>query len=487
MNDSGLDDTVGMLLAGRYLIEDVIGRGGMSTVYRATDQSLGRTVAIKLFRTDLADSGDSRRQQAEIRLLAALSHPALVTLFDAVSEHGDHRGAFLVMEFVEGTDLHGVLSNGPIDPAMVATMLGDVADALSHVHDSDVIHRDIKPSNILVPPVTSTGPRARLADFGIARLIDAGTLTAVGSVLGTANYLSPEQALGRTLSPASDVYSLGLVTIEALTGTKSFPGPGIESVAARLNRDPEVPTGFGPDWHDLLVRMTQRDPAERPSAHNVAVALRGLAIAPAPDRADTVAFTLDLPTERVEVVETTHRVAVSDEPTQLDAAGADVPTQLVTTSDTTERVSVADQRTRRVDVADVPTELVATPALAEPTVATPTVAAATLADPDVALDRTLVMPMAAAQREAAAPTELLSAPEPAVASAAPRTRPARRPFPRRLATVAAILVVIGVTLAVILPRFISSASAPAESSIEYPAVDGDLGTHLEQLQDSVAP
>lgn len=449
MNDSGLDDTVGTILAGRYLIEDVIGRGGMSTVYRATDQFLGRTVAIKLFRTDLADSGDSRRQQAEIRLLAALSHPALVTLFDAVSEHDDRRGAFLVMEYVEGTDLHGVLSSGPIDPAIVATMLADVADALSHVHDSDVIHRDIKPSNILVPPPTSTGPRARLADFGIARLIDAGTLTAVGSVLGTANYLSPEQALGRTLSPASDVYSLGLVTIEALTGAKSFPGPGIESVSARLNRDPEVPSRFGPGWHDLLVRMTQRDPAERPSAREVAVELRDLAVAPPADRAETIAFTLDQATQLVEV----H----ADEPTRLVTAAADEPTELVGT-------------------AGQPTQLVAAP---------------TVADPDVALDRTLVMPMATPTRTepaaTAAPTELLSAPEPAVASALPRASRARRPFPRRLATVAAILVIVGVTLAVILPRFLSTPTPAAESSIEYPAVDGDLGTHLEQLQESVAP
>ena len=450
MNDSGLDDTVGTLLADRYLVERVVGRGGMSTVYRAVDQSLGRTVAIKLFRTDLADSGDSRRQQAEIRLLASLSHPALVTLFDAVSDYRDHHGAFLVMEYVEGTDLHGMLAAGPIATAVVADLLADVADALSHVHDSDVIHRDIKPSNILVPTATTTGPKARLADFGIARLIDAGTLTTVGSVLGTANYLSPEQALGRTLSPASDVYSLGLVIVEALTGKKSFPGPGIESVSARLNRDPEIPSGFGPGWHDLLVRMTQREPAERPSAHEVAVALRELAIAPAPDRPETVAFTLDLATEPVDV-------------------SAEQPTQLI----------------------DVETT----------------------SHPGVALDHTLVLPQAEPTRiepvataaatellaphepaATAAPTELLSAHEPAASSARPpsaRPTSARPPSTGRrrrvLVTGAAILVIVGVTLAVVVPRITETAAAPEETSIEYPAVEGDLGTHLGQLQDSVTP
>jgi serine/threonine protein kinase len=115
------------------------------------------------------------------------------------------------------------------------------------------VHRDVKPGNILLPEAEgeATGPRAMLADFGIARIVDGTRITATGSVLGTANYLSPEQAAGTALSGASDVYSLGLVLIECLTGEKSFPGSALESVAARLSSDPPIPTGFGPEWESL--------------------------------------------------------------------------------------------------------------------------------------------------------------------------------------------------------------------------------------------
>jgi serine/threonine protein kinase len=275
---------VGALLADRYRLEELIGRGGMATVYRATDEALGRTVAIKVFRDDLADGDDVRRQRDEIRLIARLDHFALVTLFDAVADDGagEHGQAFIVMQYVAGRDLRDRLGRGPLPPRTAALVGADVAEALAYVHARGVVHRDVKPGNILLPEAEgeATGPRAMLADFGIARIVDGTRITATGSVLGTANYLSPEQAAGTALSGASDVYSLGLVLIECLTGEKSFPGSALESVAARLSSDPPSPTGFGPEWESLLRSMTAREPAERVDALTAAARLREIAVGP---------------------------------------------------------------------------------------------------------------------------------------------------------------------------------------------------------------
>ena len=280
---------IGSVLADRYRIDEVIGRGGMSTVYRATDEALGRTVALKVFRADLADADDVRRQQDEIRLIAGLNHVALVTLFDAVStdssgddSSGSRDRTFIVMQYVDGRDLRDRLSAGPIDATTVAMLGADLAEALAYVHGRGVVHRDVKPGNILLPNHgnSTTGPQAMLADFGIARIVDGTRHTATGSVLGTASYLSPEQAVGSAMSSATDVYSLGLVLIECLTGERCFPGSGLESVSARLSRDPEVPDRFGFAWEELLRAMTAREPAARIDAAGTAAALRRIALAP---------------------------------------------------------------------------------------------------------------------------------------------------------------------------------------------------------------
>jgi len=268
-------DVVGTVLADRFKISAVLGRGGMATVYLAEDEALGRTVAVKLFHGDLADGENLQRQQDEVQLLATLNHPGLVTLFDAATDAAGQ--SFLVMELVQGTDLHSRLRDGPLPSVEVANIGHALAEALVYVHAQGIIHRDIKPGNILLPSdAAHPGQHAKLADFGIARIIDGARLTATGKVLGTASYFSPEQALGEPLTAASDVYSLGLVLLECLTGERAFSGTAVEAMTARLARDPDVPAELGDSWAGLLRGMTQRTPEARPTARDVSGALARL-------------------------------------------------------------------------------------------------------------------------------------------------------------------------------------------------------------------
>jgi hypothetical protein len=179
------------------------------------------------------------------------------------------------MELVDGPDLREWVSAGPTSAAETAMLGAAVADALAHVHENGIIHRDIKPANIIIPGGNAAGPK--LADFGIARLIEGSRLTATGATVGTATYLSPEQATGSPLTPASDIYSLGLVLIECLKGEPEYPGMPVESAVARLHRPPEIPSWISSDYAELLAAMTDVNPAQRPSAKYVASALSALA------------------------------------------------------------------------------------------------------------------------------------------------------------------------------------------------------------------
>ena len=282
------------LLDGRYRLGDLLGSGAMATVHAARDEVLDRDVAVKLFRPNATDPLHADRQLSEIRVLARLSHPNLVTLFDAVPPSATRTGAYLVMERVGGPSLAEVLGEGPLPDRHVAILGADVAHGLAAAHEAGVIHRDVKPANILL----ARGGRAKLADFGIASLMGTAGVTAVGEVIGTPAYLSPEQVRSQQITGSSDVYSLGLVLIECLTGVRCYEGSGIDAALARLAARPVVPTRFPAGWAPLLAAMTANNPADRPTAAAVAERLTRLsALVPLPpdDGPATQPLTLVMP------------------------------------------------------------------------------------------------------------------------------------------------------------------------------------------------
>ena len=254
------------ILAGRYRLEDVIGRGGMSTVYRATDDVLGRTVAVKVLLPVLAEQDPTyvTRFEREARAAAALASAAVVTVYDTgVDEDG---GPYIVMEYVRGQSLAEILSDGrPLEVAEAKRIAERVADALRAAHAAGVLHRDIKPANVMV----ADDGTVKVLDFGIARTLDGVTLTQTASVLGTAAYMAPERALGQPGDARADIYSLGCLLYAMLTGRPPFAG---EAAAALLhqqvNREPAPPSGLRsgiPSALDaLVVAMLAKAPEARP-------------------------------------------------------------------------------------------------------------------------------------------------------------------------------------------------------------------------------
>ncbi len=268
------------VLGGRYRLEAPIGQGGTATVYRAHDESLGRTVAVKLYKAGIGDAG---RQEGELTVLASLDHHSLVGLIDAgVDQDAYGRlSRYLVMALVTGSDLRTRLTEGRIAARHVAEIGYDMAEALHYIHARNVIHRDLKPSNILLVDYGPDAPRARakLTDFGIALAEDIERMTVEGATTGTAAYLSPEQAAGAPVGPPTDIYSLGLVLLECFTRAVEFPGKVVESAMARLNRDPVIPEYLPEHWRGLLSAMLSRDPAARPAGAELVSLLRQVAIA----------------------------------------------------------------------------------------------------------------------------------------------------------------------------------------------------------------
>ncbi|MDY7529344.1 MULTISPECIES: protein kinase domain-containing protein [unclassified Cryobacterium] len=265
------------LLGRRYQLKELIGRGGMASVYRAADNRLGRDVAIKVFTTVAIEQDDIQRQQAEINVLASLSHHSLVTLFDVGVHRAtpDRRQIFLVMELIDGVDLRERLLEGPLSVRNISQVGYDLAEGLEYIHGRGIVHRDIKPANILLAQYSSRfRARAKLTDFGIALSPASERLTNGGMTSGTAAYLSPEQARGEEVGPPSDIYALGLVLLECFTRELAFPGQPVPAAVARLLRDPVIPASISPAWRDLLSTMLARDPADRPDIGEVVLALR---------------------------------------------------------------------------------------------------------------------------------------------------------------------------------------------------------------------
>lgn len=258
------------VLGDRYDVGDLIARGGMSEVRRGHDRRLDRAVAIKLLDPHAPDEAARTRFLAEAHVVARLSHPHLVTVLDAGIT--DDR-PWLIMELVPGENLADALRRGPLDLERTRHIGTGLARALAAVHAAGVAHRDIKPANVLLG---AAGDRVRLTDFGVARLLDGSAdITRTHQTVGTAPYLAPEQLRGERVTGAADVFALGLVLLECLTGKRTYPGSGTEAMLARLQIAPEVPADLPPSLAALLVDMTDLEHARRPTAAEVARRLDG--------------------------------------------------------------------------------------------------------------------------------------------------------------------------------------------------------------------
>jgi eukaryotic-like serine/threonine-protein kinase len=273
--------SVGSLLADRYEITAPIAVGGMGEVWRARDRVLDRTVAAKVLRSEyMSDPSFLARFRNEARHTAALTHPNIASVYDygeTMDDSGTQQLAFLVMEFVEGHPLVTILHDEHRLPAdWTLHVLGQSADGLSAAHRAGVVHRDIKPGNLIVRP----DGVVKLTDFGIAQARDAAPLTRTGMVVGTAQYLSPEQAQGLEVTAASDVYSLGVVAYECLSGERPFDGASQVAIAlAHINRQPPpLPADVPPAVRLLVERALAKDPADRfPDGGAFAEAIRRVA------------------------------------------------------------------------------------------------------------------------------------------------------------------------------------------------------------------
>ncbi|MCR2783042.1 MULTISPECIES: serine/threonine-protein kinase [unclassified Microbacterium] len=254
--------TQGVTFGGRYELDSRIAIGGMGEVWEATDHVIGRTVAIKILKDEyMGDPGFLERFRAEARHAALVNHEGIASVFDYGEENGS---AFLVMELVPGEALSTILEReGSLSTDKTLDIVAQTSLALQAAHAAGLVHRDIKPGNLLITP----DGRVKITDFGIARIADQVPLTATGQVMGTVQYLSPEQASGHSATPATDVYSLGIVAYECLAGKRPFTGESQVAIAmAQINEQPPpLPPTVEVPVRNLVLAMIAKKPDERPA------------------------------------------------------------------------------------------------------------------------------------------------------------------------------------------------------------------------------
>jgi eukaryotic-like serine/threonine-protein kinase len=256
------------LLAGRYRLESQIAAGGVGEVWRAEDTVLTRPVAVKLLRAEFAGHAEMQeRFRAEARHAGALSHPAIARVYDYCEPTLEHP-AFLVMELVDGPSLAAVLADGPLGAAQAMDVVAQVASGLQTAHAAALVHRDIKPANLLL----AADGQVKITDFGIAHVAGSVPVTRTGTVMGTPAYLAPERVSGASATPASDLYSLGVVAYECLAGAQPFTGKPLEVAAAHRDLPlPPFPHAVPAEAAQLVAELTAKNPAARPaSAQEVA-------------------------------------------------------------------------------------------------------------------------------------------------------------------------------------------------------------------------
>ncbi len=252
---------------GRYRLETRIAAGGMGEVWRGTDTSLGRTVAIKVLRPDVSDDEKFRQRfAAEAQYAASLHDPHIATVFDYgddVDASTGRHSTFLVMELVDGVPLADLMS-GPMEPRQAADLIAQAAQGLAVAHAAGIVHRDVKPANFIV----RRDGRVKITDFGISRARGSASFTDTGTIMGTPHYLAPEVAEGREATPASDVYSLGVVLFEALSGLKPFQGDTPIAIAlAHLRSEPRpLPPTVPAPLRSVVASAMAREPTARPSS-----------------------------------------------------------------------------------------------------------------------------------------------------------------------------------------------------------------------------
>jgi len=265
--DSSSEETAifpGPQRIGRYEIVSELGRGAMGVVYKAVDPNIGRTVAIKTVHLTAAGGSAAteelvKRFQREARAAGVLSHPNIVTIYDAGQEQGVF---YIAMEYVEGETLQEIIARGPLMVEFATSIVEDVGAALDLAHSREIIHRDVKPANIMI-----ANGRAKVMDFGVAR-IASSTATATGTVIGTPSYMSPEAVKGMKIDGRADVFSLGVVLYEMLTGQRPFAGDSIPSVIYHIvGTEPERATTINPQLHNgidlVLIKALAKAPGER--------------------------------------------------------------------------------------------------------------------------------------------------------------------------------------------------------------------------------